>query len=174
MNYAYIKALHLVGVVSWFAGLLYIVRLFVYHVEAAQKNQIVIVEQFRIMERRLWYGITSPAMHITLFAGLWMMWQIRAWELPWFHAKIFWLLCLFVYHFYVGRWRKALATKGPQKSSKFFRLQNEVATVLLLAIVFTAVTKEAIAALYALWGFLVLAIAILGGMRAYSRSKAAK
>jgi len=173
MNYSYLKALHIVGVVSWFAGLLYIVRLFVYHVEAAQKKQTELVDQFTIMERRLFFGIISPAMYVTLFSGLFMMWQIRAWEQSWFQAKGLWLVGLFAYQLQVGQWRKKLAGGTLEKSSGFFRIQNEVATVLLVALVFTAVTKEVVSAAYALGGFLLLALLIMTGIAIYKNRKPA-
>ena len=88
--YPYLKALHLVAVVSWFAGLLYIVRLFIYHVEAGTRpepEKSLLQAQFALMEKRLWLGITTPAMVATALFGAWMAIRIRAWEAPWFQLK---------------------------------------------------------------------------------------
>jgi putative membrane protein len=143
--YPYLKALHLVFVVSWFAGLLYIVRLYIYHVEAAARPEAerrVLESQFGIMERRLWYAITWPAMILAAFFGSWLMILIHAWEQPWFHLKLGFLALLIGYHLYCGRIRKDLAAGRCRLTSRQLRVWNEVATLLLFAIVFTAVTKS--------------------------------
>lgn len=143
--YPYLKSLHLVFVVSWFAGLLYIVRLFIYHVEAAARpepERRALEAQFALMERRLWYGITWPALVLTAVFGIWMMILIRAWEMPWFHLKLGLLALLFAYHFYCGKIRRDLAAGACRLGSKALRVWNEAATLLLFAIVFTAVTKS--------------------------------
>lgn len=143
--YPYIKALHLVFVVSWFAGLLYIVRLYIYHVEAAARPEAerrVLESQFAIMERRLWYAITWPAMVLAAVFGTWLMILIRAYGQPWFHLKLGFLVLLIGYHLYCGKIRKDLAAGRCRLTSKQLRVWNEVATLLLFAIVFTAVTKS--------------------------------
>jgi putative membrane protein len=143
--YPYLKSLHLVFVVSWFAGLLYIVRLFIYHVEAAQRPEAerrVLEAQFIVMERRLWYAITWPAMVLAAFFGSALMILIRAYEQPWFHLKLGFLVLLLGYHLYCGKIRKDLLTGACRLTSRQLRIWNEVATLLLFAIVFTAVTKS--------------------------------
>ncbi|MDB5049342.1 MAG: protoporphyrinogen oxidase [Fibrobacteres bacterium] len=143
--YLYIKALHLVAVVSWFAGLLYIVRLFIYHVEAEgrpEPERSLLQSQFALMERRLWYGITCPAAIAAAGFGLYMMVRIRAWEAGWFQLKLVLLALLIGYHLYCGRIRKDLAAGRCRLSSVSLRIWNEVATLLLFAIVFTAVLKS--------------------------------
>lgn len=145
LAYPYLKALHLVFVVSWFAGLLYIVRLYVYHVEAAARpdaERRVLEAQFIIMERRLWYAITWPAMVLTALFGTALMILIHAYEQPWFHMKLALLILLFGYHLYCGKIRKDLAQGTCRLTSKQLRVWNEVSTLLLFAIVFTAVTKS--------------------------------
>jgi putative membrane protein len=149
MGYLYLKALHLVSVVSWFAGLLYIVRLFIYHVEAGARpepERSVLQAQFALMERRLWYGITWPAFIATAVFGLWMMGRIRAWEMPWFQLKAVFLAALIGYHLMCGKIRKDLAAGRCAWTSARLRVWNEVATLLLFAIVFTAVLKSPMAA----------------------------
>lgn len=169
--YLYIKALHLVAVVSWFAGLLYIVRLFIYHAEAASRPEAerkVLEPQFTLMERRLWYGITWPAMVATAGFGLWMMFRIHAWEQPWFQLKAVLLALLIGYHLYCGKIRKDLAQGRCRLTSGRLRLWNEVATLLLFAIVFTAVLKSPWAAGKGMLGvsaFAAVLVAVMGLVR---------
>jgi putative membrane protein len=147
--YPYLKSLHLVFVVSWFAGLLYIVRLFIYHVEAAQRpdaERRVLEAQFTLMERRLWYVIAWPAMVLAALFGTALMVLVRAYEQPWFHLKLGFLVPLIGYHLYCGKIRKDLLDGACRLSSKQLRIWNEVATLLLFAIVFTAVTKSPVMA----------------------------
>ncbi|MBW8887857.1 MAG: CopD family protein [Fibrobacteres bacterium] len=161
--YPYLKALHLVFVVSWFAGLLYIVRLFIYHVEAEARpdaERRVLEAQFTIMERRLWYAITWPAMILAAFFGTCLMILIRAYEQPWFHMKLGFLVLLIGYHLYCGKIRKDLLQGRCRLTSKQLRVWNEVSTLLLFAIVFTAVTKSpAMAGKAMAW---VIGVAALG------------
>lgn len=165
--YLYIKALHLVAVVSWFAGLLYIVRLFIYHVEAASRPEAerkVLEPQFALMERRLWYGITWPAMVAAAGFGLWMMVRIQAWEQPWFQLKTVLLALLIGYHLYCGRIRKDLALGRCRLTSGRLRLWNEIATLLLFAIVFAAVLKSPWAAGKGMIGVAAFAALLVGAM----------
>lgn len=165
--YLYIKALHLVAVVSWFAGLLYIVRLFIYHAEAASRPEAerrVLEPQFALMERRLWYGITWPAMVATAGFGLWMMIQIRAWEQPWFQLKAVFLALLIGYHLYCGKIRKDLLLGRCRLTSTQLRIWNEFATLLLFAIVFTAVLKSPWAAGKGMLGLVAFSAALMGIM----------
>lgn len=161
--YPYLKSLHLVFVVSWFAGLLYIVRLFIYHVEAAQKPEAerrVLETQFVVMERRLWYAIAWPAMILAAAFGSALMILIRAYEQPWFQLKLGFLLLLIGYHLYCGKIRKDLLRGACRLTSRQLRVWNEVATLLLFAIVFAAVTKSpAMAGKAMAW---VLAVSALG------------
>jgi protoporphyrinogen IX oxidase len=165
--YLYVKALHLVAVVSWFSGLLYIVRLFIYHAEAASRpepERKVLEAQFALMARRLWYIITWPAFIATAAFGLWMMARIRAWEQPWFQLKAVFLLLLIGYHLYCGKIRKDLALGRCRLTSVQLRIWNEVATLLLFAIVFTAVLKSPLAAGKGMLGVVGFAVAMMGVM----------
>jgi protoporphyrinogen IX oxidase len=161
-GYLYLKALHLIAVVSWFAGLLYIVRLFIYHVEADAKpnpEKTVLQSQFTIMERRLWFAITWPAMLATAIFGTWLMILTQAWLSSWFQLKIGFLVLLFIYHFLCGKIRSDLAQGRCKLTSVQLRIWNEVATLLLFSIIFTAVLKSPWAAGKSmLW---VLGIAVL-------------
>jgi protoporphyrinogen IX oxidase len=159
--YFWVKALHLVSVVSWFAGLFYLGRLFIYHAEALQKpepDRSVLAAQFALMESRLWRAITAPAGLATLLTGLWLIYLTGAWRLPWFHVKIVLLVLLFAYHGVCNRFRLDLE-KGIARSVKFYRFWNEAATVLLFTIVFSAVFKRAAGA-----GYGLLAVAGLTGV----------
>lgn len=158
--YLYVKALHLAGVVCWFAGLFYIVRLFVYHVEATERPQVeadILKAQFVIMERRLWKGITVPSMIVTTLMGAHLVVAIGAFSMPWFHIKALGLVVLFWYSHRCGRIRKELEAGTCKMSSKQLRGFNEIATVLLFLIVFAAVLKSPMAILNGMLGFCFVA-----------------
>ena len=137
------KAMHIIGVVAWFAGLFYLGRLFVYHREARDKGEpdrAVITQQLQTMERRLYYAITWPGMVVTLsFGGALTWWYGFPW---WLQIKLGCVSLLVVYHFQCGALRNRLATDATTWTSRGFRMWNEVPTVLLVAIVFLAVMKE--------------------------------
>ncbi|WP_019216846.1 protoporphyrinogen oxidase HemJ [Legionella tunisiensis] len=135
-----IKALHIIAMVAWFAGLFYLPRLFVYHADA--KDQISI-ERFKIMERRLYYGITWPAALLTTGFGLALIdynWQYYL-KAGWMHAKLCLVILLWLYHLSCGFFVKQFALGKNQKSAKFYRIYNELPTLFLLAIVFLVVLK---------------------------------
>jgi protoporphyrinogen IX oxidase len=172
--YPYVKALHLVAVVSWFAGLLYIVRLFIYHVEAAgrpEPERSILKSQFALMERRLWYGITMPAMVATAVFGVWLMILTRAWEAGWFQLKAGFLVLLIAYHFLCGRIRADLAAGRSKLTSFQLRIWNEVATLLLFAIIFTAVMKSPSATAKGMLGVAVFATVLVAVMSAMRKKK---
>src|SRR6185295_13959010 len=123
--YAWAKALHLVSVVSLFTGLFYIVRLFIYHIEALEKpehERAVLVPQFILMEKRLWYAIVNPALIGTTVFGLWLMGMIHAWTQPWFQVKLVLLFFLFGYHGICSRIRRQLAAGNCKWSSRSLRI----------------------------------------------------
>lgn len=155
MTYLILKALHIIGVVSWFAGLFYVVRLFIYHVEAhdeAEPKRTILLEQFTLMERRLWRAITVPAMVFTAGTGFWLISFFPLKDSPWLHLKLGLLLLLFAYHFHCDWIRTQLARGARPFSSGQLRIYNEVATVLLVGIVFAVVSKMVGATLWALAG----------------------
>jgi putative membrane protein len=157
--YLWAKSLHLVAAISWFAGLFYLVRLFVYHVEALEKpeaEQRVLLPQYVLMEKRLWRAITTPAMLATVVFGVWLMGLAKAWTQPWFHVKLLFLILLFGYHGVCGRVRRQLAEGKCRWSGRGLRAWNEAATVLLFAIVFAAVFKRPLGAGYGLAAVLLL------------------
>ena len=144
MSLLYFKALHLIGVIVWFAGLFYLGRLFVYHREADERPEAergVLKAQFALMEKRLYYGITWPGLCITIFFGTAMLME---WGLPpWIHGKIGLVFLLVVYHLWCGHLRKKLLHEKCGWSENQFRLFNEIPTLLLFSIVFLVVFKEA-------------------------------
>ncbi len=175
--YPYVKALHLVAVVSWFAGLLYIVRLFIYHVEARDRpepERSILQAQFALMERRLWFGITWPAMVATAGLGIWLMILIHAWEASWFQLKACFLLLLIAYHFLCGRIRSDLASGRSRLTSLQLRIWNEVATLLLFAIIFTAVMKSPSATAKGMLWVAVAAIVIVAAMKVMRKRKSGR
>lgn len=143
--YLVVKALHLIGMVAWFAGLFYMPRLLIYDVEARSKPSSecdVLQAQFRIMARRLWFGITWPAMVFTIFFGLCLANLYGQWSRPWLHVKLSLVGLLVIYHLVTGRLRRQLASGAESWSSIQLRLWNELATLLLIALVLLGSLKE--------------------------------
>ncbi len=139
--YLLFKFLHLITVISWMAGLLYLPRIFVYHVENLQKNQAV--EIFLTMERKLYFYIMYPAMILSWIFGLLLISIIGFSSLSflWLQLKLLLVVLLTIYHFYLGICLKNLKENTNRKTSKFFRIINEIPTVLLILIVFVVVFK---------------------------------
>ena len=142
MNYYLLfKSLHLIAVISWMAGLLYLPRIFVYHVENYQKKETTQI--FEIMERKLYFYIMTPAMIISWIFGLLLIGSIGFEQLStyWLKAKLVLVLLLTIYHFYLGVFLKKFEIDINTKSSKFFRFFNEVPTILLILIIFIVIFK---------------------------------
>lgn len=131
------KALHIVFVVSWFAGLFYLPRLFVYHAAAADAPSN---ERFKVMERKLYRGIMMPAMLLTLASGLWL-WLGYGFTGGWLHVKIALVALLVAYHFWMRKLLGDFARDANRRSHVFYRWVNEMPTVLLVAIVILVVVK---------------------------------
>ena len=135
----WIKAIHILAVISWLAGLLYLPRLFVYHVDAEHGSKQS--ETFKVMERRLLKGIMNPAMIVTWISGLYIAWAFDYFRAPWLHAKLALVLILSAFHGYlVGRVR-TFASDQNDKSAVFYRVLNEAPTVLMIGIVVLVVVK---------------------------------
>ena len=144
MLYPVLKALHVISMVSWFAGLLYLVRLQVYYVEAESKPDLersAVQSQLALMQKRLLFYIAHPAMLATIISGLILMVRYRLYLQPWLHLKLTFVLGLIAYQFYVGRIRKRLIAGNNTLSSRQLRLLNEVGTAFLIVIVLIAYTK---------------------------------
>jgi putative membrane protein len=133
----WIKSLHLIFVVSWFAGLFYLPRLFVYHAGA---TDAISLDRFKVMERRLYRGIMMPAMVLTLASGLWL-WLGFGFQGGWLHAKVFLVVLLVAYHFWLRRMLGDFARDANRRSDRFYRIVNELPTVLLIGIVILVVLK---------------------------------
>lgn len=146
MAYLWFKAFHIIGVVVWFAGLFYLVRLFIYHVEATaqpEPAQSILKNQYGLMEKRLYNIITTPGMIVTVAMAIGILWQepavLHDW---WLHAKLAFVALLLGYHFYCGRLMKKLASDACGWSSKQLRALNEFPTLLLVVIVLLATFKN--------------------------------
>jgi len=137
--YPWIKALHVIAVISWMAGMLYLPRLFVYHCEAEVGSKQS--ETFKVMERRLLKAIINPAMMITWLAGLYLAWSGHWYVSGWFHGKFLLVLILSGVHGFFSRCVKDFAADRNARSQKFYRIINEVPTILMIGIVILVVVK---------------------------------
>ncbi len=136
----WLKALHIIAMVAWFSGIFYLPRLFVYH---ATCKDVVGNQRFKIMERRLYYGITTPSALLTLLCGIWITCLNPHFYLTagWFHAKLGLVLILIAYHVYCGILLRRFAFDANQHSALFYRWFNEFPVLLLVAIVMLVVIK---------------------------------
>ncbi|MCB9990185.1 MAG: protoporphyrinogen oxidase HemJ [Rhodospirillales bacterium] len=137
-NYQLFRALHIIAVIAWMAGLLYLPRLFVYHVDAGKEGAAML----QVMERRLLRFIMNPAMIAAWIFGLLMIWaNTGLLSNGWMHVKLTAVVAMTVVHHIYGRWRKSFERGQNQKPAKFYKIWNEVPTVLMIIIVFMAVTE---------------------------------
>lgn len=174
MAYDIFKALHLIFMVTWFAGLFYIVRLFIYHTEAHENDQIsadqksALISQFQIMQRRLWYGITWPSAILNLVFGL----ALLSYFMPltdhiWLKIKLFLLFLLWLYHLSCGHIFKKLKNNLITYTPTQLRVWNEVATIFLVGIIFLAVFRQAMALMQGLLGLAALTIVLMLTIKIY-------
>ncbi|MFM7387214.1 MAG: CopD family protein [Bacteroidota bacterium] len=170
-NIGVVKSLHIIFMVSWFAGLFYMVRLFIYSVEASEKEEpsrTILTEQFEIMQRRLWWIITTPAMVLTLVFGIMLLWvQSQLLKEFYMHLKLGFVFLLLVYHFISQKIYFDLTRGKFHWSSGALRIWNEVATLLLVIIVFIIVLKDSTNWIYASIGFMALALLLLFAIKMY-------
>jgi protoporphyrinogen IX oxidase len=139
LMYAWIKAFHVIAVISWMAGMLYLPRLFVYHTKAERGSAQS--ETFKVMERRLLKAIINPAMIAAWLLGLWLAWDAGWWQAGWLHAKLALALVLSAAHGLFARWVKDFAADRNERSENFYRAVNEVPTVLMIGIVILVIVK---------------------------------
>jgi putative membrane protein len=169
--YFYIKALHIIFIVTWFSGLFYIVRLFIYSAEANAKpepERTIILKQLGIMQSRLWYIITWPSAVLTLIFGTWI--GILYGGLPtWLLVKLMFVLALFIYHLSLQKIFNEQQKGNFHWSSQKLRMWNELSTFLLFAIIMLAVIKELFNALWGLAGLIGLAIILMIGIKLYKK-----
>jgi putative membrane protein len=137
--YEWIKALHVIAVISWMAGMLYLPRLFVYHCEAEIGSKQS--ETFKVMEWRLFKLIINPAMMVAWLAGLYLAWSGHWLTSPWFHVKLALVVALSGVHGFFSRWVKDFAADRRLRSQKFYRIINEVPTILMIFIVVMVIVK---------------------------------
>ena len=139
-TYLIFKALHLIAVISWMAGLLYLPRIFVYHSETSNEE---VKNVFKTMEKRLFLYIMNPAMILSWLFGIILIWinGLESLGFLWIQLKIFFVLILTIYHEYLGKCMRSLKTRENTKTAKFFRIINEIPTILLILIVFIVIFK---------------------------------
>ncbi|OUR98727.1 protoporphyrinogen IX oxidase [Halobacteriovorax marinus] len=173
--FPYLKALHIIFIVTWFAGLFYIVRLFIYQTEASEKSEpekSILTNQFKIMSKRLWYGITWPSAILTAILGpslIHIYFPIS--EHPWLIAKLIFVLFLYIYHYICHRIYKSLQNESYTWSSTKLRIWNEVATVLLFAIVFLVILQDILSMWKGVLGLLAFSGVLMVAIKAYKQKR---
>lgn len=171
--YYYIKAFHLIFVITWFAGLFYIPRLFVYQIEAFHKpspEKEILGKQLKLMAKRLWFIITWPsAILATFFAVLLLIINPSLLYLSWMQVKLGFIVLLFIYHLKTHHYFKQLQNGVVKKSSSFMRIWNEGATFILFAVIFLVILKSAINWIWGVVGIFVLAVLLMLGFKLYKR-----
>ena len=172
-TYHTLKSLHIIFMVSWFAGLFYIVRLFIYHTEAQNKTELertILSTQFIEMEKKLWWIITTPAMVLTLVFGIWMLFANSALlKLPWMHLKLSFVALLLVYHFVCQKILFDMKKGIFNWKSNGLRIWNEVATLALVAIVFLVEMQGSFNWIKGTIGFFAVAVALMVAIKSYKR-----
>ena len=175
MYFLYTKALHLIFIVTWFAGLFYIVRLFIYHTEAQKKEDLektILSSQFDIMEKRLWFGITWPSAVLVLISAAVMLYHSPYYlTQPFMQVKLTFVLGLYLYHLYIHKIYKEIQSGLFKMSSKKLRVFNEIATVFLVAIVFIIILRDQISWIWGLLGIFTFAFLLWGAISLYKKSR---
>lgn len=178
MLYLYAKAIHIIFVICWMAGLFYMPRLFIYHTEARGKDPTtyaILHKQFSIMENRLWWIITTPAMYITVASALVMLYLNPALlAMGWMQIKLTFVAGLLVYHFISQRIMHQLSDNSSTWTSAQLRLWNEVSTVLLFAIVFVVILKSTLNWVYGVLGLMGLAVILMILIKLYKKYRKAR
>lgn len=172
MTYLYLKALHVIFVVTWFAGLFYIVRLFIYHVEALGKSNVerdVLVPQYQLMARRLWYAITWPSAVLTLVLGSCLLYFYVGNIPAWLWVKLGFVLGLFLYQLACHKIFLELQHGEIRYTGQQLRVWNEVATLFLFSIVFLVILKSAMDMLWGLLGLFGLMAVLMVAIYIYKR-----
>lgn len=171
--YNYIKSLHLIFVITWFAGLFYIPRLFVYQIEAFHKSspeKEILGKQLKLMAKRLWTIITWPSAILAIGFAVWLIILVPSWlEQSWMHVKLGFVIVLILYHIQTHNYYKQLQKDIVKKSSNFMRLWNEGATFILFAVVFLVILKNALSWIFGVLGIVVLGVLLMLGFKVYKR-----
>lgn len=171
--YNYIKALHLIFVITWFAGLFYIPRLFIYHIEANQKpspDREILSTQLKFMTKRLWYIITWPSAILATLFAIWLLVLQPGWlQQPWMHIKLGFVVVLIAYHLKNHMIFKKFQRDEISYTSNYMRIWNEGATLILFAIVFLVILKGTFNWIFGVVGILVLGVMLMLGIKLYKR-----
>ncbi|MEM8966236.1 MAG: CopD family protein [Bacteroidota bacterium] len=174
MAYSYIKALHIIFIVTWFAGLFYIVRLFVYTVEAhaeSEPKRSILLENLKLWSKLLWFGITWPSAVITLLLGSYFL-HFYASNMPnWLWVKLGFVVFLYIYHLLCHRIYQQLQHDDVRYTSQQLRIWNEVATIILVAVVFLVVLKNTLSMVYGLVGLVAFTVILMVAIQIYKRTR---
>ncbi|MDB5029585.1 protoporphyrinogen oxidase HemJ [Mucilaginibacter sp.] len=169
--YNYILAIHIIFVVCWMAGLFYMVRLFIYHTEAQDKpepDRTILSKQFEIMESKLWWIITTPSMYLVLAAGITMLCIAPVWlQFGWMHIKLTFVIFLIAYHFICQNKMNQMRKGIYRWTSTQLRLWNELATLLLFAIVFLVVLKSSLNWIFGVVGIIAFSLVLMSAVKVY-------
>jgi len=174
--YSYIKALHIIFIVTWFSGMFYIVRLFIYNTEANEKpepERSILQQQFNIMIKRLWFGITWPSAVLTLIFGPWV-WYLLGVTPSWLVVKLGFVVGLYAYFFTLHAIYKQQAKGIFKYSSQKLRIWNEVATIFLVAIVMLVVVKQAMSWAWGLGGLVCFVVLLMSAIKIYKKLRSGK
>lgn len=178
MDFLYVKALHIIFVVTWFAGLFYIVRLFIYQTEAEKKEEPakeILQTQYKLMSKRLWYIITWPSAILASFFAIWMLVKNPVYlQMPWMHVKLAFVLALYGYHFTCHKIFIQLQNNKVKYTGFKLRIFNEIATIILFAVVFLATLKSAINWIWGVAGILLISVLLMLSIRLYKKVRAKK
>ena len=178
MNLLYIKALHIIFVVTWFAGLFYIVRLFIYFAEAEDEDEgtkAILQKQYKLMSKRLWYGITWPSAILTLFFASWLLYKTPGFlTQSWMLIKLAFVIALYIYHFMCHQIFIQQQNNIVKYSSFKLRIWNEVATILLFAIVFLVILKTTISWVWGVVGIVLFGIILMLAINTYKKMREKK
>ncbi|MFV0247964.1 MAG: CopD family protein [Tenacibaculum sp.] len=178
MDFLYVKALHIIFVTTWFAGLFYMFRLFIYHTEAQKKEEpakTILQTQYKLMEKRLWYIITWPSSILASFFAFLMLYKNPVYlKIPWMHVKLSFVLGLYFYHGFCHSIFLQLQKNIFSYNSLKLRILNELATVFLIAIVFLAVLKNAINWIWGVVAIIVISVLLMLGIKLYKKAKSKK
>jgi len=172
-QYLYVKALHLIFVITWFAGLFYVPRLFINHIEASEKpspEKEILSDAFKLMTKRLWYIITWPSAILATLFALWLLVLFPAWlQQPWMHAKLGFVFLLFIYHLKNHQMFLQFQRDKIKYTSNFMRVWNEGATIILFAVVFLVILKTTISWVYGVFGIIGLGVLLMLGIKLYKK-----
>jgi len=173
MAYYYIKSLHLIFVITWFAGLFYIPRLFIYQIEANERTETernILLPQLQLMTRRLWFIITWPSAVLATIFALWLLHMSPEYlQAPWMHVKLGFVVLLFAYHFKCHQILTQQEAGVFKWTSNQMRIWNEGSTLILFSVVFLVILKNAFNWIYGVAGIFTLAILLMLGIKLYRR-----